>query len=278
MIVFPFAQKSMSTQEERLELDEIVQFKKKNSKLGIFIPILLVADSANSVRFSEIAEYLHVGVDAFCLDDPIMLGGSINGLIRVKNQFSMLSAEIGKLRAFNERLAKSTITDELTLLYNMRYFKRRLNQEYLRATRYQKLLSVILFDLDFFKGVNDKSDHIMGNYVLQEVGKIVRESIRSVDIGARFGGDEYVVLLPETGRESARIMAERIEKSIREAIFDNGTHSVSITASIGVATWSTEVAKDLSTPVDLVRRGDRCLYFAKASGRGRVVDRLPDDK
>ena len=101
------------------------------------------------------------------------------------------------LRASNARLEKMSITDDLTKLYNMRFFKTRLQEEFTRASRYTKPLSLIMLDIDHFKEVNDRFDHLTGSAVLHKIGRVIKRSIRKMDIAARFGGDEFVVLLPE---------------------------------------------------------------------------------
>jgi diguanylate cyclase (GGDEF)-like protein len=199
-------------------------------------------------------------------------------VVRVIRMADSLSAAIDKLRLANERLAKYTITDELTKLYNMRYFRKRLNQEFVRALRYGKNLSLIMFDMDNFKSVNDQNDHLMGSYVLAEVGKLVWQSIRSVDIGARFGGDEFMVMLPETGVDGALVMAERIKASVSGRLFDNGRHKLKITASFGVSTMGPDQEGSFSHPNELMRAADMFMYEAKELGRNRVIDRRSSQK
>ena len=153
----------------------------------------------------------------------------------------------------------------------MRYFKKRLQQEFVRAMRYGKDLSVIMLDLDHFKHVNDNCDHLMGSFVLGEVGRLVARSIRSVDVGARFGGDEYVIMLPETGRDGARAMAERVFRAINEMEFNNGSYSIQISASVGVATMGPG-SSEFASSTDLLTLADRNLYAAKRAGRSMIVD------
>ena len=152
----------------------------------------------------------------------------------------------------------------------MRYFKRRLNEEFTRAKRYKKNLSLIMLDLDYFKSVNDDHDHLMGSFVLSEIGSLILKAIRNLDIPARYGGDEFIILLPETAEAGAYKLAERVSEKIKSAVFDNGKHQLNITASIGVGTMNPQNFIKYGEAHDLIREADEYLYEAKESGRARV--------
>lgn len=220
-----------------------------------------------------IASGLELGADDFCSKDHTVteLIARIQSVYRIKTMTDSLKAANHKLKAANEKLAKITITDHLTKLYNMRYFNKRFKQEFTRAARYQNRLSILMFDVDHFKQVNDSCDHLMGSFVLSRIGKIVAESIRSVDIAARFGGDEYVIALPETGVEGAFAIAKRIFDTIRGMEFDNGMFKLYVTISIGIATMG-EGGKIFEEHVDLLREADKNLYHAKSLGRSMIYD------
>ena len=168
----------------------------------------------------------------------------------------------------NERLSKASITDELTGLYNMRYFQKRFKQEFVRAKRYSKELSVLMFDVDRFKLVNDNNDHLLGSHILATIGQLVNQTIRSVDIPARFGGDEYVILLPETSLEGGVKFAERLRTKIKSEQFEGRDGPFSITVSMGVASFLEN--PEIKDVADLLREADNKLYDAKENGRDNV--------
>ena len=166
-----------------------------------------------------------------------------------------------------ERVRELTLLDDHTGLFNARHLHRALEVEVQRATRFGRALSVIFFDLDHFKAVNDAHGHQAGSALLREVGGVLRQGLRAMDVPVRYGGDEFVAVLPETGREQARGVAERLRTALREAAFlaDRGP-AVRATASFGVATWP----EDGAGAEDLLRAADRAMYRAKAAGRDRV--------
>ena len=250
---------------------EVCRQIRQQNRYGSYVGIIFVTGE----QTPELTKMgLELGADDFChkAETTTELLARIRSVIRTKKMADSLKLANEKLRAANERLAKITITDDLTNLYNMRYFKRRLNQEYVRAERYKKFLSLIMLDVDHFKQINDHFDHLMGSYVLGEIGRLIATSIRSLDIAARYGGDEYVIILPETAPKGAYTMAERIRSCIANANFDNGTYQAAVTISLGVATLGPSVNFAYKNSMDLIRAADRFMYEAKASGRGCTVD------
>ncbi|MBI5755837.1 MAG: sensor domain-containing diguanylate cyclase [Nitrospirae bacterium] len=165
-------------------------------------------------------------------------------------------------------LEKMAVTDDLTRLYNHRYFVRRLGEEFKRARRYKNSISCVMLDIDNFKKVNDTYGHQSGDWVLQEVAKVIRDSVRETDVVARYGGEEFAVILPHTGREDAIKLAERIRQSIKGFRFDAVGNGEQITASMGVATYPDTEIRDID---DLVRKADNGLYKAKSNGKDMVV-------
>lgn len=165
-------------------------------------------------------------------------------------------------------LEKMAVTDDLTRLYNHRYFVRRLGEEFKRARRYKNPISCVMLDIDNFKKVNDTYGHQSGDRVLQEVSKVIRNCVRETDVVARYGGEEFAVILPHTGIEDAIKLAERIRYSIKSFRFDVLNKGEQITASMGVATYPHTEIMDMD---DLVRRADNGLYKAKSSGKDLVV-------
>lgn len=156
-------------------------------------------------------------------------------------------------------------TDDLTGIWNRRYFRRHLPSEMERARIYGFPLSLLLVDLDDFKLVNDGFGHPMGDVLLSEVCGTIRESLRPPDLFARFGGDEFVVILPHTDQEGAQTVADRIVKRIRGLEITSDQGNVRASVSIGMAT----MGEQDGTPTELIDRADQALYRAKRSGKGR---------
>lgn len=154
-------------------------------------------------------------------------------------------------------------TDELTGLFNHRCFHQRLDEEIARCSRFSEIFSLLVLDLDLFKTYNDIRGHLEGDEILRLVSRQIKGSIRVVDIGFRYGGDEFAVILPHTSLDGARKTAERIRKRL-EAVMDS--KGAPITCSIGIASWPTDgVMRE-----DIIRAADAALYYAKQTGRNRI--------
>jgi diguanylate cyclase (GGDEF)-like protein len=164
-----------------------------------------------------------------------------------------------------ERTARSAVTDGLTGLFNHAYFIQALQREILRARRHDLKLSLAMFDLDDFKKVNDTRGHVEGDRILMKSAGVIRESLREIDTAARYGGEEFAVLLPETARAGAHVVAERIRRRIEERFRRHG--KIQETVSGGVATYP----EDAATAEDLLRRADEGLYRSKADGKNRIT-------
>jgi diguanylate cyclase (GGDEF)-like protein len=157
--------------------------------------------------------------------------------------------------------------DELTGVYNFRYFGKFFTDEFKRVKRYNRELSLLMLDFDYLKKFNDTFGHEEGNRLIRTIAKLMKENVREVDCLARFGGDEFAVALPETGLEAAKDVAERILDSIRTHDYRIGEKSFRITASIGLASFPHVKAKG---PKELFMRADEALYQAKQRGRNQV--------
>lgn len=167
-----------------------------------------------------------------------------------------------------ELLQRANQKDTLTGLYNHGSIKELLSQEVNRAIRYKRPLSCILLDVDRFKGVNDTFGHQFGDQVLREIAAIIRGTVRSVDVTARYGGDEFLIVLPETDLNGARNTAEKIRILIEAYPFIEGKSSLkSITASLGVASYPEIGIKNWE---ELISHADQAMYRAKIEGRDRV--------
>lgn len=192
-------------------------------------------------------------------------------LARVRTQLRIKDLN-DQLRMANERLKELVDTDDLTGLLNMRSVYQRLESELQRAKRFGRQVCVVMMDMDKFKSVNDGHDHLFGSFVLSEVGKIIRQTIRNIDLGARYGGDEFLMILTETNAEGAAKFCERLRLAIEQYDFHSGKDRIRLTASIG---FSITPPGDGQTDArGLVRTADHALYEAKKAGRNcvRVIE------
>lgn len=167
----------------------------------------------------------------------------------------------------NARLKEMVDTDDLTGLYNMRSLYQRLDFELQRARRFGRGLACVMLDVDYFKHVNDGHDHLFGSHVISEVGKIIKDCTRNIDIPARYGGDEFLVVLTEVTYEGAVQFCERLRTSIESTTFTQGQDSIKLTISVG---FTMNPAEETITAKEFVRRADHALYEAKRMGRNRV--------
>ena len=196
--------------------------------------------------------------------------GRVDGLVLTLRDVSDRVAMEEALRAANRRLAEQASRDPLTQLYNRGYFREVLVRESARAARYQDALSVLMIDLDGFKQINDELDHATGDQVLQEVGRALREGLRDGDVLARYGGDEFCVLLPSTPREGARAVAERLRTLVRTRGFGPDAR-LPMRITVGLATSGDVNLAEKASADALLRLADRALLSAKPLGGDRVV-------
>jgi diguanylate cyclase (GGDEF)-like protein len=166
--------------------------------------------------------------------------------------------------AIYERTERSAVTDGLTGLYNHAFFLQALRQELLRSKRHGLRAALLLLDLDNFKAVNDERGHVEGDRVLMKAAAVVREGVREIDVAARYGGEEFAVLLPDTSRLGAFVVAERIRRRIEDR-FARGRSVVTVSGGIAV------FPDDAGTPADLIVQADAGLYGAKAAGKNRIL-------
>ncbi|GAB4245767.1 MAG: hypothetical protein OHK0028_23720 [Deltaproteobacteria bacterium] len=169
-------------------------------------------------------------------------------------------------------LEAETITDPLMEIFNRRYLERRLEEEFARARRYGFPLTLLLLDIDHFKKVNDEHGHPAGDLVLKEIGKILKRTVRNVDVPARYGGEEVVILLPHTQVTDAAILAERIRRMIEGHPFPadaSGGRSLPLrcTVSVGVAAMT----RECPGAGKLLEMADTAMYRAKQDGRNRIA-------
>jgi diguanylate cyclase (GGDEF)-like protein len=163
-----------------------------------------------------------------------------------------------------ERLSQ---TDDLTKLHNARFLRQFLLSEVKRARRYNSSVTALFLDLDDFKGINDVYGHLVGSHVLMEMASVLLSSVRDTDIVARYGGDEFVIVLPETDLEQAAVVAERMREKIARRVFTGGRGMrLSLTASFGVGTFP----QNAHSPQQLIACADAAMYEAKAAKKNCV--------
>jgi diguanylate cyclase (GGDEF)-like protein len=168
--------------------------------------------------------------------------------------------------AYHEEIYRLTTVDGLTQIYNKRYFMETLERELSRSHRYRRELSLIMFDIDHFKQINDTYGHLAGDYVLKHLAQVIKSKIRREDMMARFGGEEFAIVLPEIDNYNALQFAEKIRKLVVATKFRFEDADIDVKISIGVATAQPEET-DVN---EFIKRADALLYEAKKSGRNKV--------
>ncbi len=167
---------------------------------------------------------------------------------------------------YHEEIYRLMTVDGLTQTFNRRYFNEALEREVNRSKRYSRVLSLIVFDLDHFKAINDTYGHLVGDSMLRLISSAVKPRLRREDIFARTGGEEFAVLLPEIGLDGALTTAEKVRSIVQATPLKHEQEQIRCTVSLGVATLAAEEAQ----PEDLYKRADERLYEAKQGGRNRV--------
>ncbi len=229
-------------------------------------------------RDGDLEDYPYVQTIAFPLakieNGPGALVLEAERALKIKdvdmNIFEMISLSLGAaLNRFSlyERLNNYASIDTLTRLYNLRALKQRFEEELSRAQRYQTNLAILFLDLDKFKRVNDTHGHLMGDYVLRETARLIKESVRTADIVGRYGGEEFVVIMINTDAESCRPSADRIASAIREFNFEMNDVQLNSKISIGVS----EFPSDGTEMEDLIQAADAAMYTAKRNGGDQVI-------
>ena len=224
------------------------------------LPIILIADEIDRPK---VVRALDLGINDF-ITRPV----ERNELAaRVRTQIRRQRYALELRQSVNNTMAMA-VTDDLTGLYNRRYFERHLQVMLSKAQAQDRDMAVMILDIDHFKAVNDTYGHHVGDSVLKEFAQRLRRSVRGVDLACRFGGEEFVVLMPDTDMRQAEAVAERVRRAIAEQGFDVGSdRPMWVTVSAGLTL--NEGATD--TPAVLMKRADVALYRAKRQGRNQVV-------
>ena len=224
-----------------------------------YVAVIFVSGNTES---STITECLENGADDF-IRKPVHLD-ELRSRVRVRFRLKDLNDQ---LTVANERLQALAITDDITGLFNMRTMYDRIESELRRAKRYNRFVTCVMMDIDNFKEVNDLNDHLFGSFVISELGVLIKKNMRDMDFAARYGGDEFLIVLPETNEPGARVFTDRLRKVIEQHLFNDGKNSMHRTCSFGYAVSNPLKAVDAR---ELVREADHALYRAKGSGRNKI--------
>lgn len=271
--VYP-VRKNLSNREPRIDIKEISSDPLVRYSLSSLIPITLnEGDIEKRLKHpSDIKSFTSV---------PLMVANELLGIITMTDaklkhteedllsRLCILSAqyalEISKARLY-EKLQSLAITDGLTRVTRRYHFQERYNEEVSRSKRHNLNLSVLMIDIDHFKNFNERYGHLYGDAVLIEVARILKQGIREVDLLCRYGGEEFVIMLPETTKPQAKIVAERLRQNIAQDKFQAYGESATLTISIGIAS----LPEDTTEGQELIDKADEALLRAKREGRNCV--------
>ena len=232
------------------------------------IPIILLS-ACRSIE--DKVEAFGAGVDDYVVKPFAFeeVDVRIRAMLGKRELYLSVESKNRELAATNVLLNEQLAVDEKTGLHTFGYFQRRLIEEWLRAQRYGTPLSLVMFDLDDFKRLNDTVGHAAGDVALRQFGVLVAGGARATDLAARWGGEEFVMVLPHTGGDMAARVAERIRVATREFVFLSEESPMHLTVSAGVATFPSHGG--ISGVDALVDAADRALYRAKERGKDQVV-------
>ncbi len=259
LILFSVSPTNLSPFETAIILDD-------NEKTW-YVPIIF---QAKSEHISELLDrgYAAGGVDFIHKPvRPAALLAKVKVFLELDTRQRELAHATDVIQRQNLKLEERAIRDSLTGLYNHNYLLDQLGREVSIARRYNTPLSVFMLDLDFFKDVNDSCGHPFGDFVLMEFSRRVQENLREADIFGRYGGEEFLIVLPNIDTEQAGAVAEKIRKTIADTVFSNDKYERYVTVSIGVYSGFGEETDSSGTVIDYV---DNALYQAKAEGRNRI--------
>jgi len=195
------------------------------------------------------------------------LNGSIEQICLIIYDVTDVATNRRQLQAANQELQRLSSTDRLTGLFNRGHWEEMLRQEYARHLRYDRNAALVMFDIDHFKKINDGYGHQAGDAVIQQTADLIRQCARDADISGRYGGEEFVVLLPDTDSEGALTFAERLRQTIEanEVLYEG--RSIRFTVSLGIA----DLSRPTSGYAQLIEHADNALYASKSAGRNQVT-------
>ncbi len=270
-----------------LEREKELEAERAKVREKLKVVIKSIVDSLNSLGESETAIVDSLNQHVMGIEDIIKLDNidqiterlaqlskdlrrTINRVKReigrTRSELERTKGELETLRKQLEKYREQSIIDELTKVLNRRGIMDVLSREMARSRRFNTPLSVIILDIDDFKKVNDTYGHLVGDKVLQAVASIVKENLRATDVVGRYGGEEFLVVLPDTDAEGARVVAEKLRKAIEKKVYKYKDKTFKVTVSLGVAQM-----REGDTPESLINRADRALYLSKSAGKNRTT-------
>lgn len=264
---------------QRIPIDEGIAGWVANHRQSIHVP-----DVSVDPRFSDSIDKLIGFKTSSMVCVPVQIQNQLIGVMQLVNGFGddpFTAGDLALLAAISDyiaigisnarnfsRVRELVITDDLTGLYNARYLDDLLDIEISRAERFKSNLTLVFIDLDFFKLVNDKHGHLIGSRMLAEIGQLFKRRLRSVDFGARYGGDEFVLILPQTDKAGAYDLVCNLRDMVRAHVLTTETgERVNVTASFGIASYP----EDATTKIDLIRLADNLMYQVKETTRDGVM-------
>ena len=195
------------------------------------------------------------------------MNGSIEQVCLIIYDVTDVAINRRQLQAANAELQRLSSTDRLTGLYNRGHWEEMLRQEYARHRRYDSQAALVMFDIDHFKAINDTCGHQAGDAVIQRVAELIRDNLRDSDVAGRYGGEEFVVLLPDTDEPGGLFFAERLRHAVESCEVLHEHHRIRFTISLGVA----DLSEPSSGHAQLIEWADSALYASKAGGRNRAT-------
>ena len=237
-----------------------LEFLKELRKQEVYINVIIMSKRSDT---DVIVDVFKAGADDF-IRKPFKFQ---EFFVRIESSLKNNDLHRDLLEA-NKKLKKLVDLDYLTGLYNMRSMYHKVDIELERAKRFQSCVAGIMLDMDDFKLVNDQNDHLFGSFVIKEVGKLISRAIRGVDFAARYGGDEFLIILTGVRADGARVFCDRLRRAIEKHHFTDGDRQTRLTVSLGYVVSSHDINMDAR---ELVRRADHALYEAKERGKNVSV-------